>query len=680
MSGVRKKRGADPGPLIPESLLLELAAERRNEPKIKRTWRRDDLFEREPPSGAGPSSWDPEGSPPPDSASAREGRPRTRPASGAEEPATARRLALEDDAWDRKRPAHSRALREVAAQRVIARGRAALKEGADVRCRLDRACMFHECCSAARVQAEAVEDPALREKAVDALFERLTSPGADGAPAAITKTANVREVVYWGTCSSFVLCVPEYLCQDCGKTFVPLAIHALAWQSSPVLIRANGKSRGYTRWCDLDLADIFASLRVIGSVSGTAFAAFMEERYRLANEAVKYLGCAGEKDDYPVKDAMLLTVHFAYQRAAYLNKAVGERDERFRVGFGRKCASCATVRDPIDDKLDASCHFDVAMDAAVSLCTNETAAKAARAAGLTGKISDGLGLLSDASAGTRDAGGEPMSAGDGVDGGSAAAVAAVAHALGGSADPAPSAGGALTSGAGRRLEGCDSTTVGVRVGAGDVASSSAAAAAASVPAAVAGRPAGASVGAEPSTSGRSAGSASGGWHNHLHCSLEKLTPAQLAAALVEGAPSMGFCGAVCMHGEPLLFINMKSREHWGMYNRLLRALVLMNRADKIRVAYIDFSCLYQVHFFNEFGVELEELGLDATSFKFFVDWLHMRGHVAACRYSNGAMYNEGTGRRIGVGAETLWSKVRSAPRRQREGHGKHLAGRGPNVL
>jgi len=614
--------------------------------------------------------------------------PRAPTASKEKEPAVeggqtawAKRLSKEDNEWSLQRPAHSKALRSVTSERDTQFGHAALEEKKIVLNNMNHSCLYHGCCSPARLKAEAIADPAARELALAALYADVTKDGSGS----ITKTATVQQVVWCGMRICFVLDVWTFFCSLCNESFVPLAIHVLGFASSPSVIRENGKETGYTYWLALEVADDFARSRSIGKISAMAFAAAKEATYRLSCAALARLGLGDGNEVFTLDDRILNNVHFAYQRASILNTAVGERGLCFRCGIGQNCPSCSAVIMP-NGTIDASTRFSIVMDATLSAGTNPSAAKAARKAGLMGVIHKFF--ISDACA---------ASAGGGMHAGGPAAPGAADAPL-----PLPAGGPAVVAPARSADPPADPPGGGLSIAAAVVAAWDAAAAAARRskgergPAATGAHSAGAhSAGGDESASagdsvqdvrgrlaaasapsaegrrGAAAARARGSarrLHNPLHCSRELLSPQQAAASAVAGAPSVGIVGTVCGHGQPLLegFLNMKAPENWSMYDRLLRRMLFDNRVDRIEVVYIDFSCLYMVHFYDEFGAELKELasqmcgdGVSARCIDFYVDWLHMQGHIASCRYSNGAMYNEGTGRRIGVGAETLWSKVRS---------------------
>ena len=131
-------------------------------------------------------------------------------------------------------------------------------------------------------------------------------------------------------------------------------------------------------------------------------------------------------------------------------------------------------------------------------------------------------------------------------------------------------------------------------------------------------------------------------------------------APTRAASAFGIGGAVCPEGVPARwsYINMRRPENWRMYDAMLRKLIANNQLDAIKVVYLDFGCMYQVHFVDEFGRAGEfTVNAKAEEIKFFVDWLHAKGHHPECRYSNGAMYVLNTGRRIGAQCEELWAKV-----------------------
>ena len=566
--------------------------------------RRDRAGKPVPAGGAGPAAGHQGGAPL--STSAPKAKPSPKPTVEGEPSEWTKRLLKDAKAWDDKRPEHTCALRAVAPERFISSGRAAEGEMETARRNVDRACLFHDCCRSSRLEAELIEDADKREAALAALYATLTKEGG-----LISKAATVNQVVvFCGLRHSFLLDVPTFHCRACSESFVPMAVHALAWPSSASVISLNGEQLGYTRWFDADLLDEFARFRSTGNVSALAFAAVMETTYRESSAALARLGRGGRNDAFPLDDRMLLNVHHAYQAALAPNTAEGERGLYFRQGVCKNCPSCSTVQSTVDGPLDQSEHVSVVLDASVTPSTNPSAARAAHAADLQGKISNNF-FMEDLR----------VSAG--------ASVRAAAS---------PAAGGPSTGG----------RAAGVRP------------------------PPRAGGGGPPRLAPKG--------HNRLHCSRELLSPEQAAAAAKMGGPSTGIVGGVCPHDQPLLggFLNMKVPENWGMYDRVLERVILDNRVDKIRIVYIDFSCLYQVHFFNEFGERLEALeleacganGVSADGIEFFVDWLHMQGHVASCRYRNGAMYNTGTGRRIGVGAEVLWSTVwaggrgRGGPRRR----------------
>ena len=146
-------------------------------------------------------------------------------------------------------------------------------------------------------------------------------------------------------------------------------------------------------------------------------------------------------------------------------------------------------------------------------------------------------------------------------------------------------------------------------------------------------------------------------HNHIRACrqfTEAVTPARAVAAF-------GIGGAVCPEGVPTRssFINMRRPENWRMYDAMLRKLIANNQLDAIKVVYLDFGCMYQFHFLDQFGrAGAFTVEASAADIKFFVDWLHAKGHNPECRYTNGAMYVLNTGRRIGAQCEELWAKVR----------------------
>ena len=615
--GSRRRREESFAPRVDSSRLVALAAAFVEIPTAPRgPYTRSDLKgkavggkKKVAASAAGPSAGE------------QGGAPRSAPAhkdklSPGELTAWAKRLALEDGEWTARRPVHAKALRAVADSRVISLGRAAEAEKKAVLLKVEHACLFHECCSERQLEADLIEDADARERAYAELHADLTKKGGT-----ISKTEKTLKVVWCGMRTSFLLDVPEFLCSACDQMFVPIAIHAHAFQSSPVTI--SEKDEGYTRWVDLARVDHIALCRSMGDMSMLSCAAIMEAEYRESAAAVARVHGGVSDDVFAVDDRLLGNVFFERERANFPNTAVGERGLSWALGVAKRCATCATVKLPSGAD-DPSLLLSVSLDACVKTSSNPNAAKAAHAAGLPGHIHSFI-----------------FEAGEAV-------RKRVSAARGGDATGGPS----------------DESTGGLPEGGRQL------------PRAMAGGPSTSRLagGGVPSTSGQAAsggGRAAFGrpppkFHNHLHCSRAKLTPQQVAAAAVPGAPSTGLVGGVCAHDQPLGFLNMKSAENWGMYNSLLRRLIIDNRVDSIRVVNIDFSCLYQVQFFDVFGEELKALGLLACGpdgaplprIKFFVDWLHMQGHVASCRYSNGAMYNDGTGRRVGVGAEVLWAKVR----------------------
>lgn len=141
---------------------------------------------------------------------------------------------------------------------------------------------------------------------------------------------------------------------------------------------------------------------------------------------------------------------------------------------------------------------------------------------------------------------------------------------------------------------------------------------------------------------------------HLRCSRQETRQA------APGTAAVGIAGGVCAHGVPAegTFINMRNPENWSMYTAILNYAIAKNPFDIFKTVYLDFGCMYKNAFYKAFNDPLAFVrGISASTIRFFVDWLHAKGHRPWCRFNNGAMYVAGTGRRIGAQCEELWAKV-----------------------
>ena len=208
------------------SRLVELAQKEKTRAPKGAYKRRDRAGKPVPAGGAGSAAGHQGGAPL--STSAPKAKPSPKPTVEGGPSKWTKRLLEAAKAWDDKRPEHTCALRAVAPERFISSGRAAEAEMETARRNVDRACLFHDCCCSSRLEAELIEDADEREAALAALHAELTQEGG-----LISKTATVNQkVVFCGLRHNFLLDVPTFHCRACSETFVPSAVHALAWPSS----------------------------------------------------------------------------------------------------------------------------------------------------------------------------------------------------------------------------------------------------------------------------------------------------------------------------------------------------------------------------------------------------------------------------------------------------------------
>ena len=123
--------------------------------------------------------------------------------------------------------------------------------------------------------------------------------------------------------------------------------------------------------------------------------------------------------------------------------------------------------------------------------------------------------------------------------------------------------------------------------------------------------------------------------------------------------SFGVCLGCCSHNMPAVgtLVNMRSPERFSHHQAIFETGIVANPSDKIRLFSLDYSCLFGPSIMDVFldGRWIGAVGRDEV--RFVVDWLHAKGHKAVCRFKNGALYIEGTGRVIGAQMEQLWSWV-----------------------
>ena len=118
----------------------------------------------------------------------------------------------------------------------------------------------------------------------------------------------------------------------------------------------------------------------------------------------------------------------------------------------------------------------------------------------------------------------------------------------------------------------------------------------------------------------------------------------------------GVCGAVCMHGFPVLgtFSDMRTPEQFAYYLLLLQHVV-QQRSD-LCDAYVDFGCRLRSTW-SRFVSNHPDLPARAASLRIMVNWLHANGHDLACQLQNSGRYQPGAGCRVGEQIEQLWSQV-----------------------
>ena len=483
-------------------------------------------------------------------------------------------------------------------------------EKATVRAALRRALCNHVCVRGRLVVAEASGDDA----AVDVLLASLTA----GAGAPISPTGHSHDVVYVGSNVACVLTLLEHKCSLCKAEFRPGPFDVAAFPSSPSTEREDGATRGYTYYFATEVLRAYWELHDRGGLSAAAFAAsheaMLDRRSSLGATHLHPRGLrsgstpgAANPSYFRVPDRQFIEAAYAFRRVEVATTQEEGMGVNCFVGSLASCPSCATTVEETSGRLDRSTKCAIVADASVTPSSNPNLARVAHATDLVSTVGLFFNPSSDPLVGA------PLLSSS-TQAGAGAAMASLAPAAG----PTSAAAAGAARGVGREEGGT-------------------------------GR--GSGHGVDPGIHHNPVRD----HHNTLRC--DDPNP-ELEAC--EGSHATGIVGSVCTCGFPLRrgFWSINRAERYAHYDRMFLKLVLRNEFDEIKAIYLDYGCLYRVHFINFFGtLPVHDTHLRADEIQFLVDWLHARGHKAFCRYSNGAYYIVNTGRRVGINMETLFSKV-----------------------
>ena len=551
-----------------------------------------------------------------------------------------KRLGRESEAWNRRRPDDIFMLRLVEAQLSDRSHRLAEAEKEMLLRSLAVSPCRHKCCLPELMMR------GRSEAALPALLEELTTPTAGGSAVITMMLGRNTKVLYRGEHTTCVVSLPYFECSRCGETeLLPPPLSCCCWPSSPATVREGGDRLGYTSWFALPVLDKFERLTNAGGLSAEAYVADLDASHRRAQEReITHLGLdqLGDPVDpdlllqflHPLKPAIFLQAYFSYLRAKTLLHLELQTDASVGVGVMRNCPSCASVQEEEGGPVDISPISTMILDATKTLSSFASAASAARAAGLQPVIGYYFGEAN------RDA--EEYLEGKG--GALAEAEAAVeaarrARALdeGPAAGDHPEEGGPAAGPAGELPSGPRQGAAG---GPGGRKAQ-----------AMGGLSDDGGAGAETGPPGPHDGFDLEEHHNHLHCHH----PASRRQA--PSAPGVGVAGGVCPCGGPGVgvFVNMGQPETHAHYDIIMRQ-VNKDTNNRIGTVYLDYACMYKIHFCDRMGKWMETIGT-LEDVRFLVDWLHAKGHRPICRYANGAFFIQLTGRRVGVCLETFWGKV-----------------------
>ena len=142
-------------------------------------------------------------------------------------------------------------------------------------------------------------------------------------------------------------------------------------------------------------------------------------------------------------------------------------------------------------------------------------------------------------------------------------------------------------------------------------------------------------------------------HNELRCAIPDIK--QCSSGHAKGM-ALGVCDdGYCFRNSAM---SLPRGEWFGVFDKMLFHVVLNNEIDCPGPVILDYGCIYQVHLCKKFeGLELSG-GRSITDVGVMVDVLHAKGHIPSCRFTNGMLYINGSGRVSGVQAERAWSRVR----------------------